>query len=305
MRWFPRSKSALFTSLMVLAAVTAILPSSWTNWMRKIAQPLSWGQAPLTAISNSAAATLEEWTEPVPDLSPEAVRALQQRLTDVELLAAQQGELLAQREATLAEISGLRQGFPDGEVRLILGRIVSFDSDPQRQTFQISPGERAGIRKGDWVAAGLRRGETLEDIGGRELLLKRWLVGRVIEVDPYLARVQRCTDPKFQAKVSAGRMRPTGGWEVVGESLVVSGAGAGKMRVADATMDHFEAGSRVILSVPGPDLPVRMALGRVVGSRRLVESALHYALEIEPWDELTTTSNVYVISGGPRGAGRR
>lgn len=289
-----RSKSVLFGVLMLGAALLAVLPVEWARFPRGFLQPLSWFQRPLTRLAGAMAGPAEVPVQA--GLSAEEGAALQRRVAELELLSAQQSDLLHSRESLLGEVTGLRQEFPDSSARIILGRVeTDADADPLRNTLKIAPGALRGVRKGDWVAAGLRPGEQIGDLSGRELLLRRWLIGRVVEVDPHVSRVQLCTDPRFKSPVIAAKMTPEATWQPVGELMMLSGLGHGRMRVSSATANHYASGARALLVPPEPGLPARMVIGRVTAAHPMVESALHFALEVAPWAE-GRPQTVYVIS---------
>lgn len=290
-----RSKDSLFALLMGLALVLALLPSTWTRWVAGLLQPVTWLQRPVTNLSAAALAPRAA--------SDQTPAGLQRELEDLRLLVAQQSDLLSAREALLQEVTGLRQEFPDSDTRIILGRVVALaDADPLRDTLKITPGSLRGVRKGDWVAAGLRWGERVDDREGRELLLRRWLIGRVIEVTPNISRVQLVSDPRFQTPVVAAKLGPSGAWELQGDPMALTGRGRdlkgrARMRIAAATVNHLANGANVLLVPQSPQLPTRMAVGRIVAATPLAESALHVALEVEPWAERSAIGNVFVISG--------
>lgn len=285
-----RAKSLLFGALMLLAALAAVLPLSWSRFPRGFVQPLSWAQRPVSRVASLASV----------EATGGAVDDLQQRIADLELLVAQQSDLLAGREVILEQLSGLRQQFPDSSCRIILGRVEAVtDADTARDTLKISPGALRGVRRGDWVAAGLRRGEEVGDRSGRDLLLRRWLIGRVVETDQHTSRVQLCSDPRAKTTVVAARLMPDGRWQASDEVMMLVGNGRGRMRVNQATANYFEQGALALLAVAGADLPTRMVVGRITAGHPMVESALHFWLEVEPWEK-GLPSSVFIISMSSR-----
>ncbi len=292
-----QSKNVAFWALMGLALLLALLPARVTRAFTGFLQPASLVQQPL----HDLAGRLREGASE----APAAEEALRQEIEALRLQVAHQHELLAQRDELLEQITRTRQDFPDGQSRIVVARVVSDDTDPRRDGCRISVGRRDGVDKGDWVVAGLRRGEKLDPAaGGRDPLLRRALIGVLTQVDPHVSYVRLISDSLFQAAVAAARPREDGGWEVVDENLVLMGVGQGRMRIAQSTADHFASGATTVLALVKPplagggaaQLPVRMAVGRIVESKRRADSALHFDLVVEPWRSFDAVTSVFVIA---------
>jgi hypothetical protein len=141
------------------------------------------------------------------------------------------------------------------------------------------------------------------DQSGRQLLMRQWLIGRVSEVQPYTARVRLVSDPKFGASqagepVCLARRLADGRWQPTPAKYVLSGRGSGRGVISRADADYWSLGYELVLATPGPDLPVTLSIGRIVGSRRLEESALHFDLDVQPLGDVRALSWVYVILTG-------
>ena len=222
-------------------------------------------------------------------------QALQTENDELRRLAAQQSDLLVRREELLAQLSGLRQQFPDGAARIVLGRIESFDSDPNRETVKISPGRLRGIEVGDWVASGIAPGTSTGGRDGRELLFRQALIGIVIDVEPYVSRVQLVSDPRFETKAVVAQSAAEGSLRVVGEEMVLRGIGKRRMRIESSIANHLESGATTVLAPASERLPTRMILGVITGAEQRSDSALHFDLRVLPAVDLDRVVGVFVI----------
>lgn len=291
------SKPTLFAILMVASACVALLPARWTGCVNGVAQPLGWFQ---WAVSGGARRTLEHFQGlGVPPPTPAEVRELRRQNEELARRLRHQQVTIAQLESRIAELTGLREQLDDHRAKIILASVVAGDASPRRDTLTISRGQRHGVRLGDWVAAGSPAAEYDPAETGRDLLLRQWLIGRVSEVYPYLSRVQLTTDAQFgPQRVWTARPTPEGSWELGAAESVLRGLGNGRMRIDRASENFLEAGQTVVLVPLVHPRPLALAVGRIVGARRL-ETGLHYDLEVEPWGDARRLGHVYVISFHP------
>lgn len=279
---------------MVGAAVLALLPARWTGCTGGVLQPLS----PLTWAFSSATRQVRG---AVHDLSsPAPTRAELERLRrENERLARQVGHqqvMLAEMEQVVAELSELRSQLSDGDAKIIFASVIGGDTSPWRETITISKGRRAGVEAGDWVAAGVVPAERNPATTGRDLLLQQWLIGRVSEVQPHLSRVQLTTDPHFGLEpVWAAKALADGSWQVADRQCGLVGLGGGRMRIEQASEDYSASDYTVVLVPLAHTQPMTLAIGRIVASEML-ETGLHYDLEVEPWGDPRALSYVYVIA---------
>lgn len=298
------SKTGMFWILIAASAVSAfVLPSRWTAPLRRLFQPLALLQWPVSRAVTTGDGARGELAPG--SMSREEALELAERLRreNEELrdqLANQAGLLLSERQR-VADLSGLTDQLADTHVQIVIAPVVSRDANPRRATLQIvlSQRQRALVREGGWVAAGRRPMAADRQTGGRELLHRQWLIGRVSEVQTRVARVQLTTDPNFQNEVRLARLDADGALLLAEEGCVLEGRGHGRMRISRATRDHFTDGYRIVLAPASEMLPTPLILGRVVGSERRKDSAQHFDLQVAPWGETERLSHVYVVSTGP------
>ncbi|MFQ5807577.1 MAG: rod shape-determining protein MreC [Phycisphaerae bacterium] len=253
--------------------------------------PLAWVFSRATRQTRQ---TVESLTRPAPTREElEQLRHYNQRLT---LQVGQQQLLIAEMERQLADLSGLRDQLGDLRAKIIFAAVVGGDTSPRRETITISKGRRQGIERGDWVAAGMPEAERDPVATGRDLLLRQWLIGRVTEVQPYVSRVQLATDPDFGTERAwAAKTLMDNTWQVAGRPCGLEGFGDGSMRIRQASEDYLATGYTIVVVPLADPQPMALAIGRIIASEML-ETGLHYDLEVEPWGDPQALSHVYVIS---------
>jgi len=282
------SKANTFVILMVVSAVLVLLPREWTNAVRGLFQPLALLQYLLNSASQKVEHKAEGLVEPK-ITQEEAQRLLRENQSLQRLLVDQQGlaDTLARQ---VAELSNLRDQWPDSHARVILAPVIAFDADPRRESMSIALDERSGplMRPKLWVVAGLHETPT------RALLGERWLVGQISDVQPRVARVQLVTDPGFSVAVQFGILTEKG-WALADEQCYLQGRGNGKMLADMVTRDYYAAGYRMAVVPPDANLPLRLSLGRIESSRVNPQSSKWYDLTVVPWAPARSLTHVYVL----------
>ncbi|MCA9243245.1 MAG: hypothetical protein KDA32_04760 [Phycisphaerales bacterium] len=291
MRWFRLpTRSAVFGILMAASAVAAVLPARWTAWARAALTPLHFAQEGLTDVGVVVATpegrhklTTEEMIE---------------ALTEREELRRQNLALTAtleQLRERVDELSDIREQIQD-HARFTIARVISCTASPNEMVLRIDQGQNARVQKGDWVAAGVapeRRGE----LSGRDLLMRSWLVGRVIEVGLYHSLVRCATDARFEdISVRVARKKPDGGWDILDRPLYLAGRGNGRMALIEADENFYEEGYRLVIAPIGGHYPAMTPLGELVRAQRTESSPLHYDIEALPIGTARDLRWVYVVS---------
>lgn len=287
-RW---SKAAVFAALLALAVVVSLLPTSWTRPLRALGQPLRWVTGPAAAATRAAARTSERWAEG--ELHP-AMARLQ---AENEQLRRQAGHFALQIEQLRTELdalAGVRDALNDANARILVARVIAPLSDPQRDALRIDRGSLQGAAVGQWAAAG--KPVFDDDVSGRELLARQWLVGRIVEVHPHESVVQLASDRDFRVAVGLARPKDDGGWEVLPAELPLEGAGGGRMAIRQATEDYGAMGAVFAVVRRSAALPMPMAIGRVAASERLDATQLHFDLEVRPWSSPRLLDHIYIVS---------
>jgi cell shape-determining protein MreC len=278
------SKATLFAVLMALAAILALLPARWTSWSRGLVQVLGLSQ---WAVSAAARAV-------VPDARPASPHTPE--LDALRRQVAHQAVELRELRARLEEVSGLQNQLRDPRTQILIAPVLGYDAAPHRQTLLLGRGAAAGVRVGQWVAAGAGRGAA--GASGRELLGRQWLIGRVAEAQPHVCRVLLASDPDFKVPVMLVRLRPDGVAEVAPGGCVLEGRGRGQMRISQAPGDYSKQGYTIVVAGSAGGLPAPLSIGQVVSSAPMEESALHFNLEVAPWSAARDLGHAYVILTG-------
>ena len=289
--WQP-SKAATFGLLMTAALITALLPDRATEWMRGVAQPLSYLQMPVRWVTLSVlptgarAATAQTSEEARLRAENDALRRQ----------VATLDTLLRDVDGRLAAVTGFRDQFQNERTRIVIARVVGPTGDTRRDVLRITKGSLSGVRVGMWVAAG---STPTEGVSGRDLLAREWLIGRVSEVRPYESLVRLASDRGFKEPVLLARIDETASrWEVAAGEQVLYGHGDGKMRIELATQDYFKQGQHAVLAPASGMLPMTMPLGEITASRTLDATQLHYDLEVRPLGRPFDLTYAYIIDPG-------
>ncbi len=293
-RW--PSKPTTFAMLMVLAALASLLGPRWTNWIRAPFQMLA---LPQHALLTTVYGVRDSFTTPTASqLTPAEVAAMQRENERLQSLVLHQEARLADIEREVGQLTRLRHQLQSDSTALVVAPVVGFDSSAQRETMVIRRGSESGVRVGQWVVAGAGPEERTPGASGAQLMLEQWLVGRVSAVHTHVSRVVLCSDPKFRERVAVVKMAPDGRLLAQPESYVLTGLGRGALVVRQADRDYHELGYERVAVPAAPDLPVMLTIGRIVGSARMAESALHFDLSVEPWGDPRRLRYVYVLAVG-------
>jgi hypothetical protein len=290
------SKTATFWILMAASAVSAfVLPRAWTAPGRGLFQPLALLQWPASWFAHRAEVSLGG--AGAETLSGDQTREVLDENEQLKRQVIQQRLALQEAERRIEELSGFAGQMPDGYAGIIIAPVVAYDANPRHATVLIAKGsQKQWVREGEWVVA-LSGGapEWDADATVRDLLHRGWLVGRVSEVHPRVARVQLATDPRFQCGVRAGRVLADGTVQLASEACVLNGIGAGRMRITQAVQDYCKTGYQLAVVPSGPELPTALTLGRIETAAPRDDSPQHFDLGVVPWGRVDRLAYVYVI----------
>jgi cell shape-determining protein MreC len=295
------SKTAAFWILLAASGLSAfVVPRAWTAWLRGFFQPLALIQTPLSWVPQGVQVTFEGvGEEPLPQNRARALLAENEAL---QRQVAQQHERLASAEETVAQLTRLKAEALDSQARVVIAPVVAFDANPRRATLLITLNERQRrfVQKDQWVLAAT---SPLPDWDPnatvRDLVDREWLVGRISEVQPRVARVQLTTDPAFKADVRAARVLPDGTWQVAGERCVASGWEGRELRISQVTEDYFKSGYRIAIVPAGHGLAAPMTVGQIMGAMPRDDSPQHFDLRVLPWGTAAQLAHVYVLASEP------
>jgi cell shape-determining protein MreC len=281
---------------MAAAAIGAIADARWTQWMRSVVVPLTW----VTSLLSGGSAMARDVIAP-PDAAasvpPEQFAAVTRENEELKLQIAHQSLRLAEAERTIGELSGLAEQLRGQDVRIRLAtRVAGGDASPARDTMTISAGSVQDVRVGDWVLAGRRVEGPDGELTGWDLMLRNTVIGRVIAAERYRAVVRLATDRQFgPEKVWVAQRLADGSLQVVDQDALLYGMGEGKMRIREATQNHFANGSLEVLVPLGTRFASPLLIGRITGGRSVRESALHFDLDVEPLVDTRWLTHVSVV----------
>lgn len=296
----PPTKVTTFWILIAASAVSAfLLPMSWTTPGRGLFQPLALLQWPGRWLAREAAETVGQ-------VVPEAVSGERAAALEAENAALQRQVLhqrlrLQQAERRLDELTGLTGQMPDSHVGILIAAVVAFDASPRAASLLIARGRQAQwVREGQWaIAVGSDLPDWDADAQLRDLLDRGWLLGRVVEVHPRVARVQLATDPRFRCAARAARQLADGTVQLAGEGALVVGQGGGRMLIPQAVRDYMKEGYRLVVVPADRDLPIPITLGYIDSSVPRSDSPHHVDLTVRPWDYPGRLTHVYVVATPP------
>jgi cell shape-determining protein MreC len=301
------SKPAVFALLMLLALILALLPAGWTNWIRSPFQVLVFLQRPVTTAGQGVDEELD--TVLGGQLSRKQAQQLVKKHDRMRLKVAQLEAWLQVLEQRFDAVCGVREQLWSDAADIVIAPVYGYDSSPRRDTLLIGRGSEARLRPGQWVVAGIPPEEIDRSERGAELMLAQWLVGRVSEVFPRVSRVRLASDPRFGAphsgeKVMVAKELAKGYWdegravfeETTEAVYLLTGLGRGRMLIGQADADLYGAGYRFVLVPSSPDLPATLSIGKVVGSKRLEQAALHFDVMVAPWQDPAELAYVFVIA---------
>ncbi len=294
------SKAASFWILTIASAASAfLLPARWTTPGRGLFQPLGVLQWPALWLSQRVDQSVQATTRPA--LSDEQLRTLVDEVETLRRQVFQQRLRLESAEARIRELTGLTGQLPDAHMSIVIAPVVACDADRRGATLLITKGRQPQwLREGQWVvAAAARLPEWDQGATLRDLLDRGWLVGRVVEVRPRLARVQLVSDPRFRCVVRPARVLADGTVQLAPESALLVGRGAGRAAIQQAPRDYYAEGYRLLIVPATRELPVAMTIGRVAGSQPRGDSAQHFDLEVVPWGAAEELTHVYVLATEP------
>lgn len=301
--WRRLSKSTVFALLMIAALLGALAPAHWTSWVGAIFQPLA--GAKLMFLAGARGVT--GGGEAAPD-DPAAldVNQLWRENEELKRLLTHQALQLDTLEQQLRTATRIHDLLKDPQARLIIAAVVAYDATPTQETIEIARGSRAGVRLDDWVAAGAPEADAAPEAGGAaatpkltgyQLLLRQALIGRVVEVFPFTARVRLTTDPAFgpirtrvAKRLDDGSVRPHD------ERPLLYGSGSGRMEIREAKLNFAKLSFTLVLTDAGGGSGLGLLLGTVEGSRSVAGSPLHHDLDVRPLVDARSLSRVYVIS---------
>jgi len=294
------SKSATFWILTAAAAVSAfLLPGRWTTPGRGLFQPLGVLQWPATW----AAQQFGRSVQPAggEHLSAEQARTLLEEVETLRRQVFQQRLRLQAAESQIRELTGLTGQLPDAHLCIVVAPVIAYDADRRGAALLITKGRQPQwLREGQWVVAAARSLPDWDrDATLRDLLDRGWLIGRVAEVRPRLARVQLVSDPRFRCVVRPARMLADGTVQLAPESALLVGQGAGRSVILQAPRDYYTEGYRLVVVPATRELPVGMTVGRVTGARQRGDSAQHFDLDVVPWGTPEELTHVYVLAIEP------
>lgn len=269
---------------MASSAVLSALPPAWTRWASAVLQPVAWLQhLAATATRRAAASWLSRNV-------PAEIARLESENAALRIQLQHQAALLTELTAQLETAAFLG----DSDTTVVIASVVAADARPRRDTLRIGRGSAAGIRVGDWVAAA---GETAADVPAAVGVLRAWLIGQVLETQPYVSTVRLLTDPGT-LRVRVQLARPVSGARLERSPVegLLYGAGDGRMEIREAPLDYLSDGHTVVLAALGGRPMLALTLGWIINSEPVPAAPLFHNLEVRPWGDARRVTTVYVLT---------
>lgn len=284
-----------FPLLLALSALAILLPPHWTGCLRVVVQPLEWIRSAASDLTHHARDAARRAASPAP--SPEQLESANARIEQLNRQLAHQSARLDQLASTIDDLTGLRGQLLDSS-RIVIARVLAYDSDSRRHSLRIAAGAFHGLRSDAWVAAGAPR-DPSHTPDGRTLLYRQCIVGVVSEVFTHSSQVTLVTDSAFGPhRARFAKRLPDGSLQLAEPACLVRGQ-AGRMLVEQAPSDLFQADFRYLLIAPDAASPGMLLLGRAVSATPLESTPLMSNLNVEPLVDLSALTHVYVIVPQP------
>lgn len=285
------SPNVVFLAMMIISLALLIIRPKYKAWLTGIVQPVSWVQSIAMSAAGGIRSVATAWSTPAID-DPMQLR---EHVAQLERQVGAQSVQIAELELALAELTMLRAALQDQRIRILPTAVVGGSISSARETIDLARGSRHGLTVGDWVVAGPPKSDEQSE-SLRQTLARYWVVGQLTNVQPYVSTARLCSDRSFPAmRVAAAKPLPDGRWKMADKQCMLFGAGGGRMRIDSATTDYFAEGYVAVLAELNLSSVITLPLGRIEGSKILPQSALHYDLEVAPWQDVRGITQVYVL----------
>lgn len=295
-RWLRRpSRRGWFSLLMCGALICALAPPAWTRWLRTLLQPVALLQRPVTLGAQQVHDAIGERARG--PLSAAEAELLRSQNDELRRLVGNQELLIAEQDQRLGELAGLREQFGNARVKLVIGQIIAYDTSPLRAHLRISEGSRTitGLRPGLWVVAAGRPPESPDRDHLLQAAQRQWIIGRLLEVQPFVSTVQLATDPGFGGvQVRPARIESDGSWSPLDLTCALKGAGGNRM-IMDLVPRELVVDRTAVFMPASELLPIPVGIGKVTAAKRLAEAPQHFDYEVRPWGDWRELRFVYIL----------
>ncbi len=298
----PLDRFTLFSGLMLGSALLLLLPHDPMRFAKDL-PPISLlprlGMRDAAVTAASAAGDAIAKAVPAAEHA-ETLRRARELENENLALRQQVAELLTIRDRLI----GLRKrGFPaDG--KLIPADIIGLDAAPGRDSLLLNKGSGAGVSREDWVASRffVNAGEADGAADTAAVIMGEALIGWIEETGRWTSRVVLLSDPVANKALKV---------RIIGKDnryveVVLSGAGRGRMKIADLPVD-WVSGARARVAVgdvvtSSPDdsrLPVALAIGTISELIPNREKPLYYDAMVAPRENPAGFHDVLIADLSP------
>jgi rod shape-determining protein MreC len=187
---------------------------------------------------------------------------------EVEILRAQQLVLDGLQKENERLRSALSLPPFGGRFRLLAAQVVGRSPAPWFPLFQINQGSRAGVRQ------------------NMPVVVRSGLVGKVVEVSPFSAKVMALTDPDSLVAAVDARSRDAG---------IVAGSGSGRLFMRYVSIGADVApGDSIVTASLSTVFPAGLPVGQVTRAERKGQE-LFYVIEVKPAVNFSRLEEVFVV----------
>jgi cell shape-determining protein MreC len=296
-----RTQRRLIVILLGLSALAIVVPMPASlRGLMQVLVPLQHG---LDAVVPESEAHLSLTDQQASDL----LRRAEGLENTVASLLQRNDELQAQNK----ELSRIRHLGYDG--RLIVAQVVAHDSLTWRSSALLDRGVLTGVHQGEAVVSRffeIRKPDNGRVEEGMSVLAAEILVGEVVEVNSYTARVLLATDAEIRPRLVRIVSVRDGEPAVMPDEFWLYGTDQDRMEVRGVTREYvaqhnIQIGDAVVTSQSDPSLPCAVHVGRIHAMRPDDDIPTLYNIEVQPKLDLRRIKKVYVVDTmegeGPQG----
>ncbi|HET6428814.1 MAG TPA: rod shape-determining protein MreC [Phycisphaerae bacterium] len=310
------SKGTILVGLCLASAVCMVTTRS--RWLCGVANPVL---KLLSVVGMAAPVTIRSRVREMTD-TPD--RRIEEQTRALRQVIASQQEAIRTRDERIAALAGWRSKLGGFRCRLIEARVLGAEPIPLRDRRMLNVGTNRQVAEGDLVTT--RR--LIHEMGVAlppELVVlgTNYVVGRMVEPRAFSGTLQLVTDPAFEMPATLWRLVAPGekrmvyvrtedggrrevflahdgktpGLHAVGDPIVTQATGDGRHVVLRNVPGYYgvRPGDLLTTSRSWQLAPFQLRIGEVVRVAAEKENAHFVTVFVQPFADLASLSDVYVI----------